>query len=44
MTSIIQSAFASLLGLVLLILGVIHSVSRYPGAIIFAQVMGVRPN
>lgn len=31
MTSIFQSAFASLLGLALCVLGVVHSVGRYPG-------------
>ena len=41
MTAIIQSAFASLLGLALAVLGIIHSISRYPGSQTFAQVYGL---
>lgn len=43
MGSIFQCVFASVMGVVLALFGVIHSVSRYPGAQVFGQLMTSLP-
>jgi hypothetical protein len=44
MTSIVQAIFAFVLGLVLSLLGIVHSFSKYPGAKAFAAFIAGLPS
>jgi hypothetical protein len=43
MNAIFQSIFAVVMGLALFIYGIIHSVTRYPGSLLFSRLMESLP-